>query len=308
MTTLKTALATYGHTRAIKDGSVTPTRATLEFEEFNPQSAAFKAMVPTARLDLVEMVWQHFLMARDYGKTFIGVPVFPVRQFHHSAIVVNTAAGVATPKDLEGKRVGIRTYGFSRSYWVRAALARDHGVDIGKVTWVVNEGEALDEYRLPSNVEVVSGDLSKMLQAGELAGGIGVAGGGAADIKPLFPNAAAAEADWYQRTGAYPMSHLLVLRAEVVAADPALPADIYDTFTRGKQVLLDRLDSGAELDAGDKALAAQRAVVGPDPLPYGVPANRQTLQMLVEEAYRQGFTRRQFTVDELFDPSTLELT
>lgn len=308
MPTLKTALATYGHTRAIKAGSLRPSRAELAFEEFTPQSAAFRKMVPVAELDLVEMVMSHYLMARDHGKPFIGIPVFPVRQFHHSAILYNTTQGVNTPKDLEGKRVGIRTYGFSRSFWVRAFLARDFGVDINKVTWVVNEPEALAEYQLPKNVEVVSDDLSKLLQTGALAAGIGIAGGGSAEVKPLIDKPAEAEADWYRRTGVYPMSHILVLRDELVAQDPELPIDLFNTFNQAKARFLAQLDAGAELDASDKALAALRPVVGPDPLPYGVAANRKTLQMVVEEAVRQGFTSRQFTVEELFAPNTLELS
>ena len=308
MLTLKTALATYGHTRALKDGSVKPTRATLEYEEFSPQSAAFKKMVPVAELDLVEMVMTHYLMARDHGKRFIGIPVFPVRQFHHSAILYNVNAGIATPKDLEGKRVGVRTYGFSRSFWLRAVLARDHGVDINRVTWVVNEPEALDEYRLPPNVEVTAGDLTKMLQTGELAAGIGVAGGGSADIKPLIDKAAEAEAEWFRRTGVYPLSHVLVLRAELADQDPELPLDLFQAFKQAKGHFIAHMNSGAELDAQDRGVASLRSVVGPDPLPYGVEANRKTLEMAVQEAASQRFTSRQFTVEELFVPSTLQLT
>lgn len=307
MITLKTALATYGHTKALKDGSVKTALATLEFEEFSPQSAAFKKMVPVAELDLVEMVWQHFLMARDHGKRFTAIPVFPVRQFHHSAITYNATTGVTSPKDLEGKRVGVRTYGFSRSFWLRSVLARDHGVDISRVTWVVNEPEALDEFKLPPNVEVTSGDLSKMLQAGELAAGIGVAGGGSADIKPLFERPGELEAEWFKRTGVYPMSHVLVLRSELTEQHPDLAADLYRAFAEAKRQFVAQLDGPGELDAGDKATAAARAVVGPDPLPYGMVANRATIQMVVEEGARQGFTSKQFSVDELFAPSTLHL-
>lgn len=307
MITLKTALAGYGHTKALKDGSIKPALATLDFEEFSPQSAAFKKMVPVAQLDLVEMVWQHFLMARDHGKQFTAIPVFPVRQFHHSAITYNATSGIAKPKDLEGKRVGVRTYGFSRSFWLRSALARDYDVDIARVTWVVNEPEALDEFKLPPYVEVTGDDLSKLLQTGELAAGIGVAGGGSADIKPLFPNAAALEANWYQRTGVYPMSHVLVLRSELAEQHPDLTLDLYQAFTQAKQQFVATLDSAAELDAGDKATAAARAVAGADPLPYGIAANAATLQMVLEEGHRQGFTRRQFTVEELFAANTLSL-
>ncbi|MPZ50729.1 MAG: ABC transporter substrate-binding protein [Dehalococcoidia bacterium] len=309
MITLKTALATYGHTKALKDGSLSPKRAKLEFEEFTPQSAAFKAMVPEAKLDLVEMVISHYVMARDHGYPFIGIPVFPVRQFHHSAVTVNTKAGVTTPKDLEGKKVGVRTYGFSRGIWARAALALEYGVDLGKVTWVVDEKEAVPEYTPPANVEINSGgDMAKQFQSGEIAGGIGVAGGDSPDIKPLIENASQAEAASFKATGVYPMSHILVLRSSLAEEDPELPIDLFNAFKEAKARLLAEIDSGAELAGGDKATAAARAIVGPDPLPYGVEANRKTLEMAVEQAHLQGFTRRRFSVEELFVPSTLKLT
>jgi 4,5-dihydroxyphthalate decarboxylase len=309
MTTLKTALATYGHTKALKDGSLKPARADLEFVEFTPQSAAFKSMVPTPQLDLVEMVMWHYLMARDHGYDFIGIPVFPVRQFHHSAITYNVKSGIKAPKDLEGKRVGVRTYGFSRSFWVRAALAGEYGVDLSKVKWVVDEPEALPEFKPPANVERAQGsDTAKMLQAGELAAGVGVASGDSPDIKPLIEDAAAVEAAWFRKTGVYPLNHVLVLRGELVAQDPDLPADLFAAFKESKARFMAQLDSGAELQGGDRATAAARAVVGPDPLPYGVDANRATLEMAVEQAYAQGFTSRKFRVDELFVPSTLNLS
>jgi 4,5-dihydroxyphthalate decarboxylase len=308
MITLKTALATYGHTRALKDGSLTPSRAQLEFEEFNPQSQAFKKMVPVSELDLVEMVMTHYLMARDHGKPFIGIPVFPVRQFHHSAITYNVNAGVKEPKDLEGKRVGVRTYGFSRSFWLRGVLSGDYGVDINKITWVVNEAEALPEYQLPPNVEVTSNDLTKMLQDGEIAAGIGVGAGGSADIKPLIDKAADEEAAWFKRTGVYPLSHVLVIRKELVDQDGELPTDLFNAFKEAKQRLMAQIESGAELEGGDRATSSIRSVVGADPLPYGVEANLPTLQMAVDQAQAQGFTTKHFSIEELFDPSTMKLT
>jgi 4,5-dihydroxyphthalate decarboxylase len=308
MQALRTALATYGHTKALKDGSVTPERAKLEFQEFTPQSAAFRSMVPEPQLDLVEMVIAHYLMARDHGYAFTAIPVFPVRQFHHSAITYNVNSGVKSPKDLEGKRVGVRSYGFSRSFWLRGALAGQYGVDLSKVTWVVNDPEALPGFQPPANVEIAHGaDLSKMLLVGELAAGVGVAAD-SPDVKPLIEDAGKVEAGWYQDTGVYPLSHVLVLRQEVVDADPELPADLFDAFKEAKARFMAQLESGVELTGGDRATAAARSVVGADPLPYGVETNRPTLEMAVEQAHTQGFTSRRFSVEELFVPETLGLS
>src|SRR5439155_798747 len=113
---LRASFATHSYTKALKDGSIKLPQATFEFVDFSPQSAAFQKMVPVAELDLVETVLTHYLMARDHEKAFIAIPVFPGRQFHHGGVVYNVKSGISTPKDLEGKRVGVRTYGVSRGF------------------------------------------------------------------------------------------------------------------------------------------------------------------------------------------------
>jgi 4,5-dihydroxyphthalate decarboxylase len=145
-----------------------------------------------------------------------------------------------------------------------------------------------------------------MLASGELDAGVGVASD-SPDVKPLIDDSAQVEASWYRDTGVYPLNHVLVLRQEVVDADPELPLDLFGAFKAAKERFMAQIDSGAELAGGDRATAAARAVVGQDPLPYGVEANRATLEMAVEQAHVQGFTKRRFSVDELFVPSTLKL-
>ncbi|HLF77730.1 MAG TPA: ABC transporter substrate-binding protein [Dehalococcoidia bacterium] len=303
MLTLRASFATHSYTRALKDGSIKLPHAELEFVEFSPQSAAFQKMVPVAELDLVEMVLTHYLIARDYDKPFIAIPVFPGRQFHHGGVVYNVKSGIRTPKDLEGKRVGVRTYGVSRGFWARAFLAREYKVDISRVTWVVNDPEDIAAYRPPANVELVSGDLENMLEEGQIDAAIGVSMARSPDFKPLLDDANAAAAASFRTTGIYPINHLIVLRQELVDHDPQLPLDLFNAFCEAKAAFLGQVDMGAELGAHEKALAALRHIVGPDPMPYGIERNRNALQASVEEAAAQGLTSKQFAVDELFVPS-----
>ncbi len=310
MLTLRTAIGNDGYTKGIKDGSISPKDTLLDHVEITPLSGTFKRMVPVADLDLAEMVFSHYLIARDHGIPFTAIPVFPARQFHHSAATCNVGAGIASPKDLEGKRIGVRTYGFSRSFWLRGVLAEEYGVDLEKITWVVGQGEALAQYEPPPNVEVNPGtDLGKMLESGELDAGVGVATSeGSAAVRPLFENAQALEADWYRKTGVYPMSHVLVLRNELVEANPELPLNVFLAFKEAKTRFLEELDSGAGFERAEEGLSAIRAVVGPDPIPYGLEQNKATVEMVLRQGMQQHFTSKLFTSDELFDPSTTDLT
>jgi 4,5-dihydroxyphthalate decarboxylase len=308
MLTLKTALSTYGHTRALKDGSVRPALAHLEYEEFSPQSAAFQKMVPHTELDVAEIVLTHYLMARDHGRRFIALPVFPSRQFHYAGLVYNVHSGIKTPKDLEGKRVGVRTYGVSRGFWARAVLSREHGVDVSRITWVVNAAEDLPEYQPPPNVELVADDVDELLQKGQLDAAIGVGASASDDIRPLISKPTEAAAASFEKTGVYPINHILVLRKEIVEQEPGLPVDLFNAFKESKAQFLGQIDAGAELDARDRSLLALRTIVGPDPVPYGIEANRPALEEALEEAASQGLTSRKFSVEELFDSSTLQLS
>jgi 4,5-dihydroxyphthalate decarboxylase len=205
-TVLKTAIATYPHTQGLKDGTVTAPGLRFEHIEVSPIVAAFRRMCRTLEFDVSEMAITTYLTARAYNKPFTALPVFVLRQFHHAPIVYNVKSGIASPKDLEGKKVGVRAYTVTTGVWARGILATEYGVDLSKVTWVLNDEEHVEEYQkvYPSNVVYQAGaNLGQMVANGELAAAIGVGRVDSPDVKPLIPNAREAEAAWYQKTGLY---------------------------------------------------------------------------------------------------------
>src|SRR6185436_1094120 len=127
MTTLTTAIATYPHTRALKDGTVTAPGLQLQHVEVSPIVGAFRRMVRTLEFDVSEMAITTYLTARAFGKPFTALPVFIMRQFHHSPIACNVTSGVRSPKDLEGKKVGGRAYTVTTGVWARGILATEYG-------------------------------------------------------------------------------------------------------------------------------------------------------------------------------------
>src|SRR5262245_57026162 len=131
---LKTATRTQGNNRALKDGTVKPKTFAFDFEEVDPIIAAFRRMVRGNEFDICEMAITTYICAKSFGKPMTAIPVFIVRAFHHGAILVNSKAGIAKPKDLEGKKVGVnRGYTVTTGVWARSILQEEHGVDLSKV-------------------------------------------------------------------------------------------------------------------------------------------------------------------------------
>src|ERR1700756_4170040 len=188
---LKTVTRTQGNNQALKDGSVKPKTFEFDFVEVDPLIAAFRRMVRGSEFDICEMAITTYICARAYGKRFTAVPIFLVRAFHHGAILVNTKAGIRTPKDLEGKRVGVnRGYTVTTGVWARSILQEEHGVDLSRITWVLSGDEHVEEYRAPENVVPMEKGkkMADMLAASELAAAIGVEAS-SPDVKPLIPDA-----------------------------------------------------------------------------------------------------------------------
>src|SRR5205809_4543336 len=150
---LKTVFRPDGHIAPLKDGTVKPRTFDIEYEDVPVLIAAFRRMVRGLEFDVCEMAITTYICAKAHGKRMTAVPVFLVRAFHHGAILVNTKAGIARPKDLEGKKVGVnRGYTVTTGVWARSILQEEHGVDLSKITWVLSGDEHVAEYKPPANV------------------------------------------------------------------------------------------------------------------------------------------------------------
>ena len=309
-TVLKTAIATYPHTKALKDGHVTTPGLQFEHLDISPIIVAFRRMCRGLEFDVSEMAITTYLTARAYHKPFTALPVFVLRQFHHSPIVYNVKSGVASPKDLEGKKVGVRAYTVTTGVWARGILATEYGVDLSRVTWVLNDEEHVEEYhqQYPANVVYQAGaNLGAMLADGELAAAIGVGRVDSPDVKPLIPNAREAEAAWNRQTGIYPINHTVVVKDSLLQADPTVAPRLFNAFKEAKAAFLQRLSSGAELSSEEQALAQRRSVVGDDPLPYGLARNRKAIEAVIRFARDQQILPQPVNPDEMFASNTLDL-
>jgi 4,5-dihydroxyphthalate decarboxylase len=315
---LKIAIAEHPHTSAIRNGSIPIEGVDAEFITVQPQIGAFRRMVRDVEFDVCELAPTTYIIARAYGGPFVALPIFVVRRFHHSGLLVRPDANIQSPKDLEGRRVGVRAYSVTTGVWTRQVLMDEYGLDSSKVTWVVDDEEHVTQLKLPENViKAPAGtSLAEMMAKGELVGGFAAAAGigrtGAptggwkeveADYPDLFPDAAPIEAEYYARTGVYPMHGTIVVKDSVLAENPWVAQSLFKAFDQAKKEWLAKLDAGEATTAGDKKYLALRKVVGNDPLPYGLKENQKTIQVLIDTAFKQGLTPRHMTIGECFiDP------
>ena len=308
---LKTVTRTQGNNKALKDGVVKPKTFEFDFVEVDPLIAAFRRMVRGNEFDICEMAITTYICAKEHGKPMTAVPVPLVRAFHHGAILVNAKAGILTPKDLEGKKVGVnRGFTVTTGVWIRGILQQEHGVDLGKITWVLSGDEHVAEWQRPANVVPIEPGkkMEDMLTSGELVAAIGL-DVKSPDVQPLIPNALEAGLNALRTRGHYPINHLVVIKDELIAKHPDLAADVFNAFTESKRLYVERLKAGniekpTELDEVHKRVME----IAGEPLPYGVAPNRKAIEELIGHALTQGIITKPVSVDELFVPSTRGLT
>jgi len=308
---LKTVTRTQGNNKALKEGAVRARTAQLEFVEVDPLIDAFRRMVRTLEFDVCEMALTTYITARSHGKRMTALPIFLMRAFHHGAILVNAKAGIATPRDLEGKRVGVnRGYTVTTGLWARTVLSHQYGVDLDKITWVLSGDEHVAEFRPPSNVVPMEKGrkMADLLASGELVAAIG-AETDHPDVKPLIANPKEAAYEALGKTGHYPINHLMVVKDEVLEAHPGLGPDLFEAFGESKRIYVERLRSGAieKPTAQDEMHKRVMEITGRDPLPYGIEPNRAMLQEVIESALEQKIISKRVTVEDLFPRNTHHL-
>jgi 4,5-dihydroxyphthalate decarboxylase len=291
-----------------------------DFVEVKPIIAAFRRMVRDVEFDVCEMAPATYMIAREAGSPFKALPVFIYRRFHHAGFVYRDDAGIRAPRDLEGKKAGVRAYSVTTGIWTRGILQNEYGVDLSKVTWVVDDEEHVKSLKLPPNVvhAPAGRSLVDMMAAGELQAaftdnaGIGRAGPPkdgwvASSQRPpnyveLFPDAPRLEAEWFRKTGIYPVHGLIVVKDELLARQPWVAKALFDAFVESKERYRVELKAGASVSDKDDFYRQMAAIVG-DPLPYGVKANRPAIDALITYCHQQGLLKKKYSAGEMFlDP------
>lgn len=310
-TPLTTVLGPHGQVADLRSGAVRVEGADLAFTEVKRMPDAYRDMARTQPYAICEMAPTAYLMALSAGAPITALALPMTRRFRHEGVQRLRSSRITGPRDLEGQTVGVRNYAVTAAVWTRGIFAEDCGVDLSQVRWLTEEDENLPQFPLPANASRLAPDrkLAQLLASGELqvafAGLAGAGNDAGIDLVDLLPDAQERGADWYRRTGVYPLHGVIVLRNDVIAADPGLPTRLYAAFAQAKQNYLARLHAGTGLDAEDRRYLALAQVIGGDPLPYGLEDNAASFEALVRYAHQQGLVPSQPPIASLFiDPRT----
>jgi len=285
--TLRTNLAEYKVTQALRDGRVASDRVRLDFCGPTPAHNGFKAMVRENAFDAGELAIVTFLQAKAYGKPYVLLPAPISGRFQHHCAGFNIDFGHLDPKDIEGKRVGVRTYTQTTALWIRGILRHEYGVDLDKVTWMTLNDGHLAEYADPPNCQRLpkGSSIPDMMLGGELAAALLGEDMPRDDrVRTLVPNAQDAARDWFAREGVVPINHMFVVHQDISKQRPDIVRELYRMI----------VESRAQAEGGVPAVFP----------PIGLEANRKGIQLAIDWALDQRIIPRRLSVDELFDDVT----
>jgi 4,5-dihydroxyphthalate decarboxylase len=292
---LTAAIGNYRHVAALKDGSVTIQGARLRPVDIPNYVDIFRNMARSLEYDVSLMSMISYLCAKDHGLAFSAIPIVVNAGFHHDDFLVNSNTSIQTPKDLEGKRVGTRTYTVTPGTLDRGILSDEFGVDLDSITWVLAEQEHVVQCQshLPPNViPGIGEDLFPRLASGDLDAGIAgsnLRGSESPNVRRLFPNGVELDRAYYERTGIIQPFQIIVVKDDLLAQHAWLAEALYTAFKAAK--LAAHLETEPRLKA---------VIGGADPLPYGLSANRRGFSEAIRLASEQHMIARQFTLEELF--------
>ena len=322
---LSIAVGDYDRTRPLVDGTVRIDGVEPVFLLLSPEEIFFRAF-RHADFDVCELSLSSFVLRTARGDNpYVGLPVFPSRAFRHSCIVVRADRGIEAPADLRGRRIGTPEYQLTACVWARALLEDEYGVKPSDIQWVrggmdqPGRTEKID-LKLPRGVRIEDArrgrTLNDLLERGEIDGIIGPRLPASfernhPDVRWLFKDPAGSAAEYYRRTGIFPIMHLLGIRRALAETHPWLPATICKAFERSRVAALEHLaDTSAYkvmLPFAAEQFRAARDLLAGDFWSYGLTdANRKVLDMFLRHHHAQGLTPRRVAVEELFHPASLE--
>ena len=266
--------------------------------------------------DVCELQMGVYLGWKSRGVPVTAIPVFPHVKFCHGAVVVHSGSGIESPGDLRGKRVGLQAHFNPIAVWMRGVLKHEHGVSPDEMRWVTNSVEQVSPWEPPEWLHIEKAPAGRrvpdMLEAGEIdAYMLPTLGSsfraGKSIGRRLWPDYREVEADYYRRTGIYPIRHTVVIKDEVLERHPWVASSLLQAFEEAKTLGLEHMRDPRRsyLAWYGEAMEEDEKLLGRDPFPYSVAAQRHTIDTMLMYAAEQAVTTRRLSVEELFVASTL---
>lgn len=311
---LTLACGPYESVRALIDGTVVPDGVECNVLTDMDSATRHWRMLRNREFDVCELSMSSYLVAKDQGYPLTAIPVFLHRRFRHGFIFINSAAGISEPRDLIGRRIGLKTFQTTAILWLRGQLESEYGVPHTEVTWITEleedvafkpkPGLVLERAPAGRTVEdmLVEGEVDAVLHPDLIEPILN----GDPRVKRLFENYRGVELDYFKRTGIFPIMHVTAIRQELVDENPWLPINLIRAFEASKQAAYKRLENPRVVPLAwyRSYLDEERELFGGDPWEYGLgERNRHNLETAIGYSFDCGLISRRLPVDDLFtDP------
>ncbi len=325
---LSIALSDNERTRPLLEGSVAPQGIRLVPTMIHP-SEMFWRQLRFAEFDVSEMSMSSLIISVARGNTrWVAIPVFTMRRFFHTSIIVRTDSGITAPAELRGKRIGVPEYQQTWAIWARGVLQHEFDVHARDIEWFMERNPDKSHggatgFTAPAGVRVnqipPTTDMGEMLVRGELDGALhylperNLVDRSKVDVsgvtRYLFPDPAAEGRRYFAKTGLFPINHTVVVRRSLLEADPWIALNLYSAFVAAKEEIA--RSGNAFLRCYFEACLlddrVKRTLAANDPLAYGFKAARPVLETIAQYVHEQGLCARRVGLDELFAKSTLDV-
>jgi len=278
---LKTLLGDHPGTAALKNGSIKSDLVEFDFAQYTPTNKGFKPMVREAAFDVSEMAIVTYLMAKSFGKPMVLLPDVVLARFQHGHALYNAKKARLAPRDLDGKRVGIRSFTTTTGAWLRGILANDYGVDLDSIDWVTFEDAHVAEFTDTTKRAPPGKHIIQMLIDGELDAVLGEKSDHP-DLKPLFADVVAEEEIWFAKHKVVPINHMVVVSRTLSEQHPDVVGEVH------------------------RLLAESAAASSAAPC-FDRDRMQRSLRPIIDYSAQQKLIPRAFAVDELFDDVTRAL-
>ncbi len=304
----------------------------IEFHKIGIGDANTAAFSGAGTYDITEIGLHPFILAyannnfRDYTL----IPVFPIRTFRHKSIFVHSERGINKPEDLKGRKIGTPGYSSTSLTWIRGILQDEYGVSPEDIQWVLSNKDSsteasgkisAEEQVVPDGISVSMGtagkDESELLLSGEVDALFHAAEPlayvqGNPLVTRLFSDSKQTERDYFDKTGIFPIMHAVAIKNELIEKYPWLPKAVFEAYSKAKSQHFAQLNkigwAYSSLPWFGQEFEETKQLMGENYWPYGIEANRKSLETLFRYSYEQGLSSKHLTIEELFHPSSLTLT
>ncbi|MGH2638507.1 MAG: PhnD/SsuA/transferrin family substrate-binding protein [Rhabdochlamydiaceae bacterium] len=336
MSTLRLSFACgrYDRTEPIRTGQIKPDGIDLTYLTIKPADG-FARMLKNQEFDASEMSISLYLMFKLSGNvSFTAIPVFTMRRFFHTELIVNTGSGIEKPSDLKGKRIGVPEYGMSLALWIRGILQHEFDVQPEDLEWYVERspGESVADaigFKPPDNVSVhqipKDSDVTTMLNEGAIDAAFPLPRfwrtrtdrikdvpplGPGSKIKRLFPDPKLEAIRYFKNTGFFPINHIVVIQDHVLKENPWVARSLFDAFELSKTISYEDASATSEEPTNlvwqGQLWEEVHRIMGGDPFPYGVKKNEKILRELAGYSYEQRLAPRRAEIVDLFTSTMLD--